>query len=62
MDMVTVVTPGLVIVDVFLRDSLFETEPIPGITNQTYASPNKTPSTTVSIAGGRFSAEDCDVN
>ena len=60
MDMVTVVTPGFVILNVSLPDWLFTIEAIPGITNQTSSGPTPSPTTTLSFAGGRFYPEDCD--
>ena len=62
MDMVTVVTPGLVIMGVSLNPAFFTKEPISGVTNQTYSTTPQTPLTTVSLAGGRFYPEDCDVD
>jgi len=61
MDMVTVVSPGLVILGVSLNPVFFVEQPIPGVTNQTYSTPPQTPTKTVSLAGGRFYPEDCDV-
>lgn len=72
MDMVTVVTPGYVIIGVDVDDSLYAKEPIPGITNHTYGRgvvrgvPQSTPNTEVSLHGGRLYPEDgeggCDVS